>query len=110
VVFGSKNKLTADGPFLDLLRAFQRELLKAQTLTIVGYSFADVHINICISQWLNLNAANRLRIVDPSFVQKANDYISQLNYYAPSRIELIKEPAGRALHSLVKSKEVCAYP
>ena len=29
VVFGQRNKLTADGPFLDILRAFERELKRA---------------------------------------------------------------------------------
>ena len=39
VSFGQRNKLTAEGPFLDLLRAFQVELAKADRLTVIGYSF-----------------------------------------------------------------------
>ena len=40
-LFWGHNKLTADGPFLDLLRAFRHELSQASTLTVVGYSFRD---------------------------------------------------------------------
>ncbi|MEO8615769.1 MAG: hypothetical protein ABI600_11560 [Luteolibacter sp.] len=41
VIFGSRNKLTAEGPFLDLLRTFQLELQCADRLTVVGYACRD---------------------------------------------------------------------
>jgi hypothetical protein len=53
VVFGQRNKLTADGPFLDILRAFVAELGKSDRLTVVGYSFRDDHVNTFIAKWLN---------------------------------------------------------
>jgi hypothetical protein len=37
VIFGQRNKLTAEGPFLDLLRAFREELSRSTSLTVVGY-------------------------------------------------------------------------
>ena len=46
VIFGNRNKLTAEGPFLDLLRAFQDELAEsaiealrdpAQSKSLVGF-------------------------------------------------------------------------
>lgn len=67
VIFGQKNKLTADGPFLDLIRVWDEELAKTNILTIVGYSFRDSHINHYISKFLNAGGGNELRVVNPSF-------------------------------------------
>jgi hypothetical protein len=100
VIFGHRNKLTADGPFLDLLRAFQRELEKADRLTIVGYSFADVHINVFLSQWLNGSPDHRVRIVNPSFAPRMNEYADLLQHHAKNQIDVITDPAGVALKSL----------
>lgn len=100
VIFGHRNKLTAEGPFLDLLRAFQRELITADRVTIVGYSFADVHINVFLSHWLNSNPEHRVRIVNPSFGQKPNDYTDELLRFAANQVEVVKEPASRALQML----------
>jgi|ERR1035441_1460013 NAD-dependent SIR2 family protein deacetylase len=63
VVFGQRNKLTAEGPFLDLLRAFEEKLKEADRLTVIGYSFRDDHINEQIRKWLN-NAAGMIRIIN----------------------------------------------
>jgi SIR2-like domain len=100
LIFGHRNKLTAEGPFLDLLRAFQRELANADRLTIVGYSFADVHINVYLSHWLNNGSERRLRIIDPAFGQRQNDYTKELLDHATRQIEVLKEPAGKALQTL----------
>src|SRR5712672_1571295 len=45
VIFGQRNKLTAEGPFLSLFSRFQEELIRANELLIIGYSFRDDHIN-----------------------------------------------------------------
>ena len=100
VIFGHRNKLTAEGPFIDLLRAFQRELVNVDRLTIVGYSFADVHINVYLSHWLNNSSERRLRIIDPSFGERPNDYTEELLGCAKRQVEVIKEPAGKALQTL----------
>jgi hypothetical protein len=100
VIFGHRNKLTAEGPFLDLLRAFQRELANVDRLTVVGYSFADAHINVYLSHWLNNSPERRLRIIDPSFGERPNEYTQELIDYAQFQIEVIKQPAGKALQSL----------
>jgi hypothetical protein len=98
VIFGSRNKLTAEGPFLDLLRAFQRELQAAERLTVVGYAFCDDHINVYLSQWLNSNPANRLRIINgKSFADKPEDYVVELLRYAKDRVEIIPKYAGEGL-------------
>jgi len=100
VVFGHRNKLTADGPFLDLLRAFRRELEKAELLTVVGYSFGDPHINVFIAKWLNGLVSRRLRIVNPSFAKLEIEFSKELRGLGKDRVEVISEKAGAGLKSL----------
>ena len=64
IIFGQRNKLTAKGPFLDLLRTFQQELNNSARLTVIGYSFRDEHINELIAQWLNEDQKRNLRIIN----------------------------------------------
>jgi hypothetical protein len=65
ILFGGANKLTAEGPFLDLLRNFQRELLTSTRLTIVGYSFRDDHVNAQIAMFTTRRPDAKLTIIDP---------------------------------------------
>jgi hypothetical protein len=74
VIFGQRNKLTAEGPFLDLLRQFQNELDNCSVLTVIGYSLRDAHINTYISKWLNESADKKIRVVDPNFEKSDVDY------------------------------------
>jgi len=116
VIFGNRNKLTAEGPFLDLLRAFQDELLHSRILTVVGYSFRDPHINVYISQWLNGDAERGLRIVNgPSFSQQAGldtnapTYLRYLQAFAslnPNQVQIIGEYAGSGLQQLYGNRDV----
>lgn len=106
VIFGHRNKLTAEGPFLDLLRAFQRELSKTDRLTVVGYSFADLHINVFLSHWLNASSTHRLRIINPAFKEGSSNYGDELIRYASGQVEIIKETAGKALERLFGIEQV----
>jgi NAD-dependent SIR2 family protein deacetylase len=63
VIFGRRNKLTAKGPFLELLRAFEEKLKEADRLTIIGYSFRDEHINEQIRKWI-INPNRLIRIIN----------------------------------------------
>ncbi len=103
VIFGQRNKLTADGPFLDLLRSFQEELSKTTLLTVVGYSFRDSHINLFISQWLNQNLSNRVRIIDPFFKKNKFEFaqaLRQAKSLSRDKVEVIEKSAGEALKDL----------
>ena len=116
VIFGNRNKLTAEGPFLDLLRAFQDELARSQTLTVIGYSFRDPHINVYISQWLNGDANRTLRIVNgPSFSKQIGSshdmapYIRDLFKFAGAnsqRVQILDEYAGTGLRVLYGTREM----
>lgn len=98
VIFGSRNKLTAEGPFLDLLRAFQRELQCSERLTVVGYAFGDDHINVYLTQWLNSNTEHRLRIINGSdFREMPKGYVRDLVSFGGDRVEIISSYAGDGL-------------
>lgn len=63
VIFGGNNKLTAKGPFLELLVKFKKALANSSELIIIGYSFRDQHINHCISNWVH-HSQNKIVIID----------------------------------------------
>lgn len=69
IVFGSRGKLRADGPFLAMLVEFERMLSRCEQLVVVGYSFRDDHINAGIRRWLNTRDSPQLTIVDPSLTE-----------------------------------------
>lgn len=65
LVFGAGNKLSARGPFLDLLQVFQQRLEEHDKLLVVGYSFRDEHINeAVISRWFNKSTMRRITVID----------------------------------------------
>ncbi|MDR3500917.1 MAG: SIR2 family protein [Parvibaculum sp.] len=65
VIFGGRNKLTAEGPFLDLLIKFKALLVQTDELIVVGYSFRDPHVNHCILRWLGATGRkSRLIVVE----------------------------------------------
>jgi hypothetical protein len=73
IIFGQGNKLTAEGPYLELLRHFRDDLEEHSTLLVIGYSFRDPHVNHYIAQWFN-DEPNRHVIVlnGEGFAQEAS--------------------------------------
>lgn len=67
IIFGRREKLIAQGPFLELLAEFDRELTTANKLVVVGYSFRDDHINELIRKWININDKHCVSVIDPDF-------------------------------------------
>jgi hypothetical protein len=67
VIFGRREKLRPQGPFLDLRAAFSRRLSAARVLVVIGYSFGDEHVNALIAHWINTNEDRRLMVIDPAF-------------------------------------------
>ena len=63
VIFGGNNKLTAKGPFPELLVKFRKALASSSELIIIGYSFHDKHINHCIAQW-SQGLPNKITVID----------------------------------------------
>ncbi len=77
IIFGGKYKLTPRGPFLSLLRAFEKHLFRTDQLTVIGYSFRDEHVNEFIANWLNGKITRRIRILDKA-INKRNEFINSL--------------------------------
>jgi hypothetical protein len=95
--------LTAEGPFLDLLKAFNDELEGADTLTVIGYSFSDPHINVYIGDWLNRSETHLLRVVDPSLAEVPVGRRGTLFSFGLGKrgsTELISETAAAAIASI----------
>lgn len=67
VVFGQREKLRANGPFLEIFAEFRRRLARSTVLVVVGYSFRDQHVNETIRHWINEGTTRRLIVVDPHF-------------------------------------------
>jgi hypothetical protein len=102
IIFG-KSKLTTEGPFLQLLNIFRSVLNESNLLTIIGYSFRDDHINTCITQWLDRNEDNIMRIIDPGFNDSKIPYAAYLNNLKEKnqdKIKIFSEPAGIGLKML----------
>jgi hypothetical protein len=101
-IFGQRNKLTTEGPFLDLLKQFDGQLQKTNLLTVVGYSFRDPHVNFYITKFLNLYGG-KIRVVDPSFEKSAVKYAQDLRWFRefrPEQIEVIEKRTGDALQEI----------
>ena len=74
VVFGNREKLRTDGPFLAMLFEFSKWLRSTDHLIVVGYSFGDDHINTLIRDWLGNGTAGRhMSIIDPGFPVSMSD-------------------------------------
>lgn len=65
IVLGDRDKLGGDGPTLVLLQAMQAMLQRADRLTVVGYGFADTHINQVVRDWLNADPDRTMTVLDP---------------------------------------------
>ena len=102
ILFGQRNKLTAEGPFLDMLRAFQSELDASDALTVIGYSFRDLHINTYISNWLNRSRENRLTVVDKYIEESKVQYVGLLKEFSYSHPEQVKLMAVSASEGIAK--------
>jgi NAD-dependent SIR2 family protein deacetylase len=102
VIFGQRNKLTAEGPFLALLKHFDEQLQQNDILTVVGYSFRDTHINFYISKFLNQDVG-KIRVIDPNFEASDVEYVQYLRKFReirPEQIEVIEKYTGDALKEL----------
>lgn len=105
VVFGGKNKLTAKGPFLSLIRSFEKQLENTEILTAIGYSFRDDHVNEFITKWFNGNVSRKIRIINPNpelFEDKFTRAL--LHGIAENRVEIIKEIASRGILKILEAQ------
>jgi hypothetical protein len=115
VIFGRREKLRSEGPFLDLRAAFANKLRTASHLVVVGYSFGDEHVNELVRQWIDSDSSRKLVVVDPRFpAQRLRgdtgfqaQLLSELRVRDPlkgtglsSRLAVLRQKAGEALLSV----------
>jgi hypothetical protein len=106
IVFGQRNKLRPDGPFLDLLREFREELKRSSHLVVIGYSFRDAHINQYIADWLNDDTRNTINAIDPGFANSDQQFVRDLRRYCVSRLKVDARYASAGLQALAKDAGV----
>ena len=70
VLFGGRNKLTAEWPFFDLFIHWRETLIESTHLLVIGYSFRDDHVNAVLTRWMNVNSSRRILIVDPGRIDR----------------------------------------
>jgi len=102
LIFGQGNKLTVEGPFLELLNFFHRDLEKHDQLIIVGYSFRDPHINHYLFPWF-ASGDNRILVVGgSSFATSTLPFVTELHSF-PSRLIDLQAQAkkGSGIHNAV---------
>lgn len=96
IIFGGRNKLTAEGPFLDLLAEFEGKLSGCRSLIVVGYSFRDDHVNEAVRRWLEVSETNRMVVVDPGFPSKGQ-WVGRGDFRHRLRIHLQDKPGTPAV-------------
>ncbi|QDT55690.1 hypothetical protein Pan44_37360 [Caulifigura coniformis] len=101
VVFGHRNKLTAKGPFLDLLFAFREELHRASELVVVGYSFRDEHVNEYIGQWLNGGVERTMTIISRRGQAGAGPFVKAVVRAGKGRVRFIAAKASDGLQQVL---------
>jgi hypothetical protein len=115
LIYGRREKLRPEGPFLQLRAEFIEDLRQSSHLVVVGYSFTDDHVNELIRKWVNADRERLLTVVDPNFPEDDwpamtdNDFqlelISGLQRQngsgirdtVDSRLLILREPAKAAL-------------
>jgi hypothetical protein len=127
MVIGDREKLETDGPTLPLLSAFEKMLRRTDRLVVVGYSFADEHINRLVRAWLNAEAHRTIVILDPGWpppgelnLYADREFRAQLQrlaisedvtYFAdgersrPIRVRVIRESAKSGLSGALESSQ-----
>ncbi|WP_237232663.1 SIR2 family protein [Rothia nasisuis] len=112
IVLGDKEKLSTKGPTLDLLRAGEEALERADHLVVAGYSFADEHINNLIFAWLEGDKSRSIAVIDPGFPMYANAWgkeKSARNYLMEAyslRLKVIRQGTACALESALNLSSI----
>jgi hypothetical protein len=107
LIFGGREKLVAEGPFLSLLREYETFLQDTDRLVIIGYSFRDAHVNEAIRHWTGQSTTRTIIVVDPYWPESPDEgtfqeaLLSSLNAPGlPPRVDIRREAASTALQQL----------
>lgn len=108
IIFGQGNKLTTDGPYLDLLSLFRNDLEKHDRLLVVGYSFRDTHVNHYIAQWFKGSPERHITVLSgENFLRDAEGipFADNLIRQGGARIKVLEKYAAEGLPSAVLDKQ-----
>lgn len=101
IIFGGRNKLTVEGPFLDLLREFRERLFRSDELISIGYSFADDHINEYIVQWFDSSPNRVITLVNGRSLSESSSHVAKrLATVADARVRNTGQYAEDAIVAL----------
>lgn len=106
-------KLTATGPFMDLLVRFRQEVMESDRLVIVGYSFRDAHVNAVVRGFINMRyTPSAVSIVDPYLAipryEPDGSLLSQLEAavnQSPGVVRLVRASAGEGLARVLQGDD-----
>ncbi|WP_177179984.1 SIR2 family protein [Arthrobacter sp. yr096] len=109
IVIGDREKLGGGGPTLALMREFEASLDRANRLVVVGYSFADGHINAVIRNWINTGKDRTITVLDPFWPSSPTGFQADLvaglvadqgrhRPTVPPKMNVIKKSAASGLH------------
>ncbi|MDQ0647234.1 hypothetical protein QFZ53_001430 [Microbacterium natoriense] len=105
IVIGDRDKLGSGGRTLALLVAFATALQNANKLVVVGYAFADPHVNEIILDWLHADESRTLTALDPSWPHSHSyregiraELTSELDDTTLPRIHVVRATTATALH------------
>lgn len=77
IVLGTRDKLGSGDFVVDMLAEFSARLRSVDRMVVVGYSFADAHINALISRWINASPSRSLTVIDPGWDPDSLDGYAQ---------------------------------
>lgn len=83
IVIGDREKLSTDGPTLDLMNAARTALDGANHLVVIGPSYSDDPINGMIRKWLMGREARWLTTLDPAFAnsERPSRFLETMSRY-----------------------------
>ncbi|WP_168441059.1 SIR2 family protein [Microbacterium sp. K27] len=91
IVVGDREKLATDGPTLELLHAAEEAIERADHLVIVGYRFADAHVNHVIRNWMLRSESRTVGVIEPTW-----SYPEPRSFFG----QLVSEYGGSWRHDL----------
>lgn len=104
IVIGNRDKLGSGGRTLALLVAFASALQNANKLVVIGYAFADPHVNDIVLDWLHADETRTLTVLDPSWPRSHSyregiraELTSELDDTTPPRIHVVHATTAAAL-------------
>jgi hypothetical protein len=100
IIFGRREKLRPQGPFLDLRAEFASELRQTSHLVVIGYSFGDDHVNELIRKWQSSGSDRILVVVDPHF---PTTWVEWKNSFQWEILTALQKQAGAIIGSVTDS-------